>query len=105
MIHLDDGTVVTAADHAAQIVEGLGKTEWSGMTKVLSVRLPAVISTEISALAHKSGKTRNAMICTLLEVGIEEVTKRLTPETQAQIKTIQSDLLSDLGETEMHSEV
>lgn len=104
MIDLDDGTVVTAAEHAAGIVEGTASTRWTAVTKVISVRLPVSLFAEVSALAHKSGKTRNAMICTLLEVGVEEVTTRLTPETKTALGAIRSDLLTDLGETVSHSE-
>lgn len=104
MIDLDDGTVVTAAEHAAGIVEGTASTRWTAATKVISLRLPVSQFAQVSALAHKSGKTRNAMICTLLEVGVEEVTGRLTTETKTALSAIESDLLADLGETVSHSE-
>lgn len=104
MNELDDGTFLTEAEHAAAIVEGTASTRWTAPTKVISVRLPALLFAEVSALAHKSGKTRNSMICTLLEVGVEEVTTRLTPETKTALSAIRSELLTDLGETVSHSE-
>lgn len=88
----DDGEVITAADHAAGIIEGTAKTEYVGATKVISVRLPLFQAIKIQALAMKSGKTRNATIGTLLEVGLEEVLDRLTDETLAQVDQIESQL-------------
>lgn len=104
MITTDDGEVVTAAEHAAGIVEGSASTRWTAATKVISLRLPVDQFAQVSALAHKAGKTRNAMICTLLEVGIEEVSSRLSSDTKNALKVIESDLLADLGETVNHSE-
>ena len=95
MVILDDGETITAAEHAAQIVEGLGSSTSIEKTKVISVRLPVVLSIELMALAHKSGKTRNATIGTLLEVGLEEVRKHLSEQTLSEISAIQSEMLSD----------
>lgn len=88
----DDGEVIKAADHAAGIIEGTAKTEYIGATKVISVRLPILQAIKIQALAIKSGKTRNATIGTLLDVGMEEVRDRLTDETLFQVDQIESEL-------------
>ncbi len=88
--------VISAADHAASIFEGRGETNYIGVTKVISVRLPALLVAELQSLAHKSGKTRNSTIATLLGVGVEEVKARLTPETLEQLASITSEYLDDL---------
>lgn len=92
-VTLDDGEVVSAAEQAAAIVEGTGKSEYIGMTKVISVRIPVFLLLHLQALAHKSSKTRNATICTLLEVGLEEVEQRLSTETRAEISQIHGELI------------
>lgn len=95
MLTTDEGEVIQAADQVAAIVEGRGENTYIGVTKVTSVRLPLHLAVKLQALAHKSGKTRNAMIVNLLEVGLEEVHQRLTPETLAQLQDLESEALSD----------
>lgn len=95
MLTTDDGEVIRAADHAAAIVEGRAKTEYLGTSKVISVRLPRHLAIQIQALSHKSGKTRNATIATLLEVGLEEVKERLDPATIQVLDDIEQELYAD----------
>lgn len=95
MFTTDDGEHISAADHAAQIVEGTGKTEYIGSTKVISVRLPLLLANRLQALAQKSGKTRNATVSMLLEVGLEEVASRLSDETSKELLEIESELHAD----------
>lgn len=95
MLTTDEGEVIQAADQVAAIVEGRGETHYMGVTKVISVRLPLHLSVKLQALAHKSGRTRNSMMVNLLEVGLEEVFQRLTPETLAQLQDLESEALSD----------
>ena len=95
MFTTDEGEVIQAADQVAAIVEGRGENTYIGVTKVTSVRLPLHLAVKLQALAHKSGRTRNAMIVNLLEVGLEEVHQRLTPETLAQLQDLESEALSD----------
>ncbi len=76
-----DEITIPAAAEVASIIEGRGESSYIGSTKVISVRLPEHLVVRLQALAHKSSKTRNAMIVNLLEVGVEEVIKLLKPET------------------------
>lgn len=91
----DDGERITEADHAAAIVEGRGESNYIGPSKVISIRLPADIVVRAQAMAHKSGKTRNAMMCTLLEVGLEQVRERLSDETLGTLHDIEQELFRD----------
>jgi predicted DNA-binding protein len=91
----DDGDVIKAADHAAAIVEGRGKTEYVGTTKLITIRIPMPLAVQLQAMAQKSGKSRNATIATLLEVGLEEVRERLDESTLADLQTIETELFSD----------
>jgi predicted DNA-binding protein len=95
MIVTDEGIEIPAADEVAAIIEGRGESSYVGNTKVISVRLPKHLAAKIQALSHKSGKTRNAMLCNLLEVGVEEVRKRLKPETLAQLQELEAETLDD----------
>ncbi len=97
-VTLDDGEVVTAAQQAAGIVTGTGKTEYFGLTSVITLRLPLFTAIRLQALAHKSGKSRNAMACQLLDVGIEEVEKCLSEEVLREVQQIDSELLTSFME-------
>jgi predicted DNA-binding protein len=95
MLTTDESEVIQAADQVAAIVEGRGENSYVGVTKVTSVRLPLHLAVKLQALAHKSGKTRNAMIVNLLEVGLEEVHQRLTPKTLQELQELESEALAD----------
>lgn len=88
--------VITEAEHVAAIVEGRGKTEYIGATTVISVRLPKTLEAEVQAFAHKSGKTRNGMIASLLAVGMDAVREHLSQETIDEINVLMQERLSDM---------
>lgn len=86
---------IHAADEVVAVIEGHAEINYIGNTKVISVRLPVHLSARIQSLAHKSGKTRNAMIVNLLEVGVEEVFRRLKPETVDLLQELESEAIAD----------
>jgi hypothetical protein len=91
----DDGEVIKAADHAAAIVQGRGKTEYVGTTKLITIRIPMPLAVHLQAMAQKSGKSRNATIATLLDVALEEVRERLDDETIQELQAIEQELWAD----------
>ena len=95
MITTEDGEEISAAEFAAAMVEGNAKTEYSGGTKVISVRLPVHLAVQLQALAQKMAKTRNAAVEMLLEVGLEEVRSRLSEETCKELHEIEQELYRD----------
>ena len=95
MIEIENGEIVSAADHAAGIVERRGKTEYIGSSKVLSIRIPLQLFIDLQALAHVSGRSRNSMLSTLLEVGVEEVKARLDPATLKELSEISGEKVTD----------
>ena len=99
-ITTDDGEVIKAADHAAAIVEGRGKTEYVGATKLITIRIPMPLAVHLQAMAQKSGKSRNATICTFLDVAIEEVEKRLSKEVLREVDEIEAGLNAGVIEGE-----
>ena len=94
-ITTDDGEVIKAADHAAAIVQGRGKTEYVGTTKLITIRIPMPLAVHLQAMAQKSGKSRNATIATLLDVALEEVRERLDDETIQELQAIEQELWAD----------
>jgi predicted DNA-binding protein len=91
---------ITAADQAAAIVEGTGETTYIGTSHVVSVRIPGNVLCAVQALANVAGKTRNSMFITLIEVGLEEVTNRLSDETLKKVGQIEFQLASSMLEVE-----
>ena len=77
MIELDDGTVISEAEHVAGIVNGTAETNGLSATRGTSVRLPIFLLARLDAYAGVSGKTRNFIIERMLEVGMEETSKHL----------------------------
>lgn len=96
-ITLDDGEVIKVADQAAAIVEGRGKGEYIGITKIITIRLPLPIAVQVQALAQKSGKSRNSTIGMLLEVAIEAVRERLDASTIQELQEFEQEIWSDVG--------
>ena len=96
----DDGEVIKAADQAAAIVEGRGKTEYVGVSKLITIRVPDHLAIKLQAMAHKSGKSRNATIATLLEVGLEEVRERLDDSTIDELAAIEQEIYTDRANNE-----
>ncbi|MDH0383725.1 hypothetical protein [Comamonas aquatica] len=92
----NDEIEVSQAEIAAGMVEGTAKTDYMGETKVISVRIPASMIVLVQAMAQKMGKTRNAAVAMLLEVGLEEVRKRLSDETVQELHEIEQELFRDL---------
>lgn len=92
----NDEIKVSQAEIAAGMVEGTAKADYMGETKVISVRIPASMIVLVQAMAQKMGKTRNAAVAMLLEVGLEEVRKRLSDETVQELHEIEQELFRDL---------
>lgn len=96
MLTTDDGETITAAEHAANTIEGRGTTSYIGVTRTISVRLPALTYAKAVALAHVGGKSRNATLVSLLEVGIEDVTALLSAETLKKLDGIEQEYLAEI---------
>jgi predicted DNA-binding protein len=102
MMTTDDGETITAAQHAAATIEGRGTTSYVGVTRTISIRLPAFTYAKAVALAHVGGKSRNATLVSLLEVGIEDVMALLSPETHEKLREVENEYLAEIvaAETE-----
>lgn len=97
MLITQDGERIRLADHAAGIIEGTAKSEYVGLTRPISVRLPVHLAVQLDALAQQSQKTRNATFTTLLEVGLEEVRERLSDETVSELTHIEQAMFHDFS--------
>ena len=69
---------VPAADLVASVVSGTGSKSSASVVRALSYRVPVHTLALVDALSQKSGKSRNAMLNMLVDVGLEEVISRLS---------------------------
>ena len=95
MSHAEETGAPSSAELVAAVVEGRGKADYMGVTKVVSVRMPLHLFLRIQALSHRSGRTKNAMIIGLLDAGIEEVSKLLNPETLKELNDLEVEATAD----------
>ena len=91
MIELDDGTVISEAEHVAGIVNGTAETNGLSATRGTSVRLPIFLLARLDAYAGVSGKTRNFIIERMLEVGMEETFKHLDDDVLQKLHDLFQD--------------
>ena len=91
MIELDDGTVISEAEHVAGIVNGTAETNGLSATRGTSVRLPIFLLARLDAYAGVSGKTRNYIIERMLEVGMEETSKHLDEDALQKLHVLFQD--------------
>jgi hypothetical protein len=92
MIQVNEAEYISEAEHTANIIEGRAESNYVGVTRPVSVRIPLHLSVQIQTLAHKSGKTKNAMMIRLFTVGIEEVQKHLSDETNKEMAKITAEI-------------
>lgn len=103
---MDEIEDVTTVDHLTAVIEGTAKQTTMAATKPVHYRCPVSSLARVDALAAKAGKSRNAMMTMLLDVGIEEVFARLSQGAIEEIQSREIHALQGLldGETETISE-
>lgn len=78
---------VSSAEVVASIVSGTGKTRNKMVVRTITYRVSIGTLARVDSMAGKSGKSRNAMLNLLLDVGIDEVYKLFT---HAEVEELQS---------------
>lgn len=91
---------ISAADHVAQVIERRGEARYMGSTRIMSVRIPAQLFYSIKALSSKSGRSQNATIGMLLDVGLQEVTAKLSEQTRLELEQMQVQFWKESGEAD-----
>jgi len=90
MITESMGLGINAAQHGAQVVTFGVNPTYRGVTKAFSLRLPLHVAVKIQAMSGKSGRNTNATVLMLIEIGIEELTRNLSPDVQQQLLELES---------------
>jgi predicted DNA-binding protein len=87
---------VSAADQLAAVVAGTGISASSSVARAISYRVPVSTLSRVDALAAKSGKSRNAMLNLLVNVGLEEVFVRLSQDDFREVQSLEIGLIGGL---------
>jgi hypothetical protein len=87
---------VTYAQHVANLVSGTAKNDLTASAKSIAHRIPVHLCASVDAMAHHSGKSRNAMINLLINVGLSEVRAELSEEVAQSLVVAESKALAAL---------
>ena len=82
------------------VVEGTGHSGSIAAVRALTIRLPAHVYAAVQALSEMSNTTKNAMVASLVDVAVEQLTDTLSPERQAEFTKLQGKILQALMEEE-----
>jgi hypothetical protein len=80
----------------ASIAEGAGTEETTSAVRALTVRLPIHTYAAVHALAKLSNGTKGAMVASLVDSAIEEVTSKLSPARRHLFLHLQGEALQQL---------
>lgn len=74
-----------------------GKSEYNGALKNIALRLRFVSSAKVDALTAMlgSGASRNKVLNDLIEIALDEVYSKLSPEQKAHLDELESLTLAD----------
>lgn len=96
-IKVSDTEYISQAEHVAGILSGTAKTILTSATRGVAYRAPIHLLAIIDAMATHSGTSRNSMINSLLEVGIDEVRENLDQiDVIAKLSILEGDYLHAL---------
>lgn len=87
---------VTNTEHVAAMLYGNATTNTVSVVKVVAYRIPVHLLAPVDAMAKKAGKSRNAMLNLLLQVGIDEVRKQLPDDVAEKLTMAESEAFSVL---------
>ena len=95
---MNEVEVPTSSEHVAAMVSGHAESRSRSVSKMISYRAPVYLIGAIDAMAQKSGKSRNAMMGLLLQVGIDEVRRQLDPVIAKSLRVSEAKVMLDLLE-------
>jgi predicted DNA-binding protein len=81
---------VSNTEILASVILGSGKTLTVDAVRPISYRIPIRLLARIDALADKSSKSRNFIITSLIEIGLDDLTPHLGDEGMQEILSRES---------------
>ena len=87
---------ISNAEFLAAVVAGTVKQSSIHSLKPIAYRVPVWLLARVDALAQKSGKSRNSMLNSLLEVGLDALFPLLNPADAQDVNERESAALAEL---------
>lgn len=84
-VSTDGSTEITDMDHLVSMVSGTGESEYRGIEKAFSVRVPLDLGERLKAMAEHGRVPQNTLICNLLEFAVSEVFQQLNNDVASTI--------------------
>lgn len=85
-VSTDGSTEITDMDHLVSMVSGTGQSEYRGIEKAFSVRVPLDLGERLKAMADHGHVSQNELICNLLEFAVSEVYNQLDEGVRVKIE-------------------
>lgn len=82
---MDDTSLPSKADEVASVISKVGSMTTSSVVKTISYRISVSDLARIDAMASEAGKSRNAMLNLVLDVGLEAVQRKLPPKVAKSV--------------------
>lgn len=82
-------------------IQKTGTSDFRGVVKSVTVRLPLFDFATIEALSRAGGMPRNKVIVQLLESAIQEMWTELSPEMHEIVSALQAQILQELPHDEV----
>jgi hypothetical protein len=95
---------VSKMDLLMSLFHNKGSSEFSGVVKSLTVRIPIGDFSSIEAFSRHTGMSKNKVIVRLLEVALDSCIKGLDSKNRAEFDQLQSQVLNEM-QNECYSEV
>lgn len=89
-VSTDGSTEITDMDHLVSMVSGTGQSEYRGIEKAFSVRVPLDLGETLKAMADHGHVSQNELIVNLLEFAVSEVSQRLPADVSNKISAFAS---------------
>jgi hypothetical protein len=101
---MSEGSDPRQLDVAAGVLFGTADALHKAQVVPAMVRLPVYTMAKIDAYARRAGKSRNAVVNLLCEVGLEELASRVPSDLVEELKQLQSNALGELLQEEVDSQ-
>lgn len=92
---IDDG-IPTELEQTVSLIAKSAQLQEVGVTKALSVRMPAMLFASLKAIADHSGLSINRVAVQLMRVGLDAVSEALPQDDAIAIAERRSVILHDL---------
>lgn len=97
MENIEEQEEISKADMLVALLQNEGKSEFHGLVKGITVRLPIHQYAAIESFSRHTGMSKNKVVCELLEVAVHTAVSSLDRTNRRAFNKHQSDVLTELS--------